>query len=57
MREHGVPMTWWSQQPRVVAKTGWVLCAPGLPEDVRVNKLIEANALGIEIVLGAGNLS
>lgn len=44
---------WWAAQPRIVAKSGWVLRAPALEARRRVDRLIAANALGIEIVMAA----
>ena len=47
---YGIGPQWWSRQPRITAKSGWITHAAALSPAGRVKALIAANAMGIQVV-------
>ena len=47
---HGLDPLWWTRQPRITAKTGWITHGAALSSSSRCSAMIAANALGIEVV-------
>jgi hypothetical protein len=48
--EYGMPMSWWSAQPRCTAKSGWITVAAGGPVARRAALQVAACRLGLYIM-------
>ena len=47
---HGIPDSWWAEQPRVTSKSGWVTVGAHPSAKVRVKYQITACHLGIKVL-------
>ena len=48
-REYSIPPAWWTIQPRITSKSGWITCSAGSNVLIRAQRQVAACRLGIEI--------